>query len=182
MRIASAAIQGIATSTAFRASAAPYLLLDADLRIRAANLAYQQATHHDSVDMVSEFMFDVFPDNPATPDAQSVERLMASFERVLLTGKPDRMGTQRYDVIDGGHGFVQSAGSLSTLRSETPTVRQLAFCITSRTSPACSSAPHSNATFMRQTHLTLATPRSPAAPRLTTCEATCAKGGPEPRC
>ncbi|MGN6606188.1 MAG: PAS domain-containing protein [Jatrophihabitans sp.] len=92
---------------AFRVSAAPYLLLDVDLRIRAANLAYQQATHHHIADMVGEFMFDVFPDNPATPEARSVERLTASFEGALLRGRPDRMQTQRYDVIDRDRGFVR---------------------------------------------------------------------------
>ncbi len=109
MTLADAAIRGIVNSMAFRASAAPYLVLDTDLRIRAANLAYQQATHHDIADMVSEFMFDVFPDNPATPEARSVDRLAASFERALLSGEPDRMELQRYDVVDGGKGFLQKS-------------------------------------------------------------------------
>jgi hypothetical protein len=107
--LADAAIRGIATSVAFRASAAPYLVLDTDLRIRAANVAYQQAMHHDIADMVGEFMFDVFPDNPATPDARSVERLAASFERAMFRGESDRMELQRYDVVDGGEGFVEKS-------------------------------------------------------------------------
>jgi hypothetical protein len=103
---ADAAIRGIADSVAFRAATAPYLLLDLDLRIRGANLAYQQVTHHDLSEMAGEDMFRVFPDNPATPEAHSVERLSESFERALSAGGADRMGIQRYDVLDEHGGFV----------------------------------------------------------------------------
>lgn len=107
MSLADAAIRGIAASVAFRASAAPYLLLDLDLRIRAANAAYEIATHHGIDDMAGEPMFDVFPDNPATPEAHSVERLGESFERALTRGDADRMGLQRYDVLTEPGGFVE---------------------------------------------------------------------------
>ena len=107
MSLADAAIRGIAASVAFRASAAPYLLLDLDLRIRAANAAYEIATHHGIDDMADEPMFDVFPDNPATPEAHSVERLGESFERALTRGDADRMGLQRYDVLTEPGGFVE---------------------------------------------------------------------------
>lgn len=107
--LADAAIYGIADSVAFRASAAPYLILDLDLRIRAANLAYQEATQHPFTDMGGESMFDVFPDNPATPEARAVERLGRSFERALVAGGPDRMGLQRYDVVTGSGDFVQKS-------------------------------------------------------------------------
>jgi hypothetical protein len=109
MNLADAAIRGIATSVAFRASAAPYLLLDLGTRIRAANAAYQLATHHDIADMAGEQMFDVFPDNPATPEAHSVERLGESFERALSRGGADRMGLQRYDVLAEPGGFVEKS-------------------------------------------------------------------------
>jgi hypothetical protein len=104
--LADAAICGIADSVAFRASTAPYLILDLDLRIRAANPAYQEATHHHLSEMVGESMFEVFPDNPATPEARSVERLGESFERALVSGGADRMGLQRYDVVAGRGAFV----------------------------------------------------------------------------
>ena len=107
MGLADTAIGGIADSLSFRASAAPYLLLDVDLQIRAANAAYQRATDHDVSAMVGEAMFDVFPDNPRTPEARGVQLLGESFERALRTGGADRMGLQRYDVIAGtGGGFV----------------------------------------------------------------------------
>jgi hypothetical protein len=107
--LADAAIRGIADSVAFRASAAPYLLLDVDLRIRAANTAYERATHQDISEIAGASMFDVFPDNPATPEARSVERLGESFERALVSGGSDRMGIQRYDVIAGHGGFVEKS-------------------------------------------------------------------------
>jgi PAS domain-containing protein len=97
--LAEAAIRGIADSVTFRASTAPYLLLDVDLRIRAANDAYQAATHHGIAEMAGELMFEVFPDNPSVPEVRSVELLGRSFERALSRGGSDRMGLQRYDVI-----------------------------------------------------------------------------------
>ena len=107
MGLADTAIGGIADSLSFRASAASYLLLDVDLQIRAANAAYQRATDHDFSAMVGEAMFDVFPDNPGTPEVRGVQLLGESFERALRTGGADRMGLQRYDVIAGtGDGFV----------------------------------------------------------------------------
>jgi hypothetical protein len=108
MSLADAAIRRIVDSLTFRGSAAPYLLVDTQLRIRAVNLAYLQATLHDGADIIGELMFDVFPDNPATPDARAVEHLGSSFEHALITGAPHRMGMQRYDVINPGTGgFVE---------------------------------------------------------------------------
>lgn len=107
MSLAAAVICGIADSVAFRASAAPYLLLDLNLRIRAANPAYQQAAHHDIFEMAGESMFEVFPDNPATPEVHGVERLGESFDRALSAGGPDRMGLQRYDVLAEPGQFLQ---------------------------------------------------------------------------
>ena len=109
MNLADAAIRGIADRVAFRASAAPYLLLDLGLRIRAANDAYQRATHHGFHEMAGESMFEVFPDNPASPEARGVERLGESFERALSVGEADRMGLQRYDVVAGDGEFVQKS-------------------------------------------------------------------------
>ncbi|MFC7493902.1 MULTISPECIES: PAS domain-containing protein [unclassified Nocardioides] len=100
MGLADTAIRGVIDRMAFRASAAPYLLVDTDFRIRAANAAYERATLQAASDMVGEFMFEVFPDNPATPEARGVERLGQSFEQALVSGVPDRMALQRYDVRD----------------------------------------------------------------------------------
>jgi hypothetical protein len=107
MTLAEAAIRGIGESVAFRASAAPYLLLDTRLRIRAANAAYERATLHHISAISGEWIFDVFPDNPDTPHARGVELLGESFERALGAGEPDRMALQRYDVQAQRGGFVE---------------------------------------------------------------------------
>jgi hypothetical protein len=110
MGLADAAVRGIVDSLAFRGSTAPYLLLDTSLRIRAANRAYERATLHEGSQMTGEFMFDVFPDNPATPEVRATERLGTSFEHAMSTGRPDRMPLQRYDVCDPTTGaFVEKS-------------------------------------------------------------------------
>lgn len=110
MGLTDVAIREIAESMAFRASTAPYLILDTDLRIRAANWAYESAALHEGSHIAGEFMFDVFPDNPATPQVRAVDRLGTSFEHALSTGKPDRMALQRYDVCDPNTGvFVEKS-------------------------------------------------------------------------
>lgn len=95
-----AALHRVTDSWTFRASAAAYLVLDRDLRIRAANHPYELATLHRSADMIGEFMFDVFPDNPDAPEARSVDNLARSLESVLRHADKNRMGLQRYDVRD----------------------------------------------------------------------------------
>lgn len=101
-------LRRFADSLAFRVSAAPYLLLDSDLRIRAVNQAYERATLHHDREIAGEYMFDVFPDNPETPDAGSVANLASSFEAVLREARQHRMGLQRYDVLDPASGtFVE---------------------------------------------------------------------------
>ena len=105
MKSSESGLQRVLESVAFRASAAPYLVMDPDLYIRAANHAYEQATLHPSADMIGEFMFDVFPDNPDTPQAHSVQHLERSLESVLRHGDQNRMALQRYDVRDPATGL-----------------------------------------------------------------------------
>lgn len=105
MKLSEAALRRVTDSMAFRASAAAYLVLDCDLRIRAANHSYELATMHPCADMVGEFMFDVFPDNPETPLAHGVRNLEHSLEAVLRRKAGHRMGLQRYDVRDPSSGL-----------------------------------------------------------------------------
>jgi hypothetical protein len=86
------------TNQAFVASAAPYLVLDRELRIRAVNPAYEQATLQPASALLGCNVFDAFPDNPETPDSHSVANLTRSLETVLRLGRRDRMAIQRYDV------------------------------------------------------------------------------------
>ncbi|WP_410651436.1 PAS domain-containing protein [Amycolatopsis sp. cmx-4-54] len=54
-------------SSLFAVTAAPYLVLDTELRIAAANPAYLRATGRAAGELAGELMFDAFPDNPADP-------------------------------------------------------------------------------------------------------------------
>jgi hypothetical protein len=91
---------GIEASSWFQDSCAPYLLVDADLRIRAVNPAYEQATTQPRSRLINKQLFDAFPDNPADPTADGVANLSSSLERVFRTGARHWMGLQRYDVPD----------------------------------------------------------------------------------
>ncbi|GAA3437046.1 PAS domain-containing protein [Kutzneria kofuensis] len=93
-------LRAAAGSQVFAVTAAPYLLLDRDLRIQAANPAYLRATARHPDELTGAFVFDAFPDNPGDPAADGVRRLGSSLERVLRHGVPHDMGVQRYDIPD----------------------------------------------------------------------------------
>lgn len=89
----------------FDAMPTPLLVLTPDLVIVTANVARLAATGHRLDDIVGRPVFEVFPDDPAEPEADGVAMLRASLERVLATKKPDTMPVQRRDlpVHEGGH-------------------------------------------------------------------------------
>ncbi|GAB2943456.1 hypothetical protein GCM10027048_05130 [Hymenobacter coalescens] len=89
--------------SAFNALPGAYVLLTADLRIEAVSDAYLTATLTRREQLLGEYMFDAFPDNPAVPEARSVRNLQASLARVLATGQPHEMPRQHYDVPDPAH-------------------------------------------------------------------------------
>jgi hypothetical protein len=91
-------LAAVERSPLFSATAAPYVLLDRNLTIHSANQAYLRATGRILPDLVGEYLFDVFPDNPANPDADGVEKVGASLESVLRTSQPSHMWLQRYDI------------------------------------------------------------------------------------
>ncbi len=76
------------------------LLLSAELRIEAASDTYLAATLTRREQLLGRTMFEAFPDNPATPEANSGQNLRASLQRVLETGQVHQMARQRYDVPD----------------------------------------------------------------------------------
>ncbi|MGW4057677.1 ANTAR domain-containing protein [Amycolatopsis sp. NPDC004747] len=100
MTMSRAVLDAIAADPAFEATAAPYLVLDPDLRIHAANAAYTEATLTAATELAGTYLFDAFPDNPADAEADGVANLSGSLERVLRRGRRDYMGLQRYDVPD----------------------------------------------------------------------------------
>ena len=87
-----------------------YLVLEPDLRIAAVSDAYLAATMTERAAIVGKFIFEVFPDNPADPDATGVRNLRASLDTVLRTGKPHTMAVQKYDIrrpAEEGGGFEE---------------------------------------------------------------------------
>ncbi|WP_050512523.1 PAS domain-containing protein [Streptomyces rimosus] len=93
-------LRATSDSQLFLVTAAPYVVLDTELRIRAANPAYLRVTGRTRDDLIGAFVFDAFPDNPEDPTATGVRNLGASLERVLRRGVTDDMGVQRYDIPD----------------------------------------------------------------------------------
>jgi signal transduction histidine kinase len=83
----------------FHASPAPFLaLIPRDFTIVAVSDAYLRATMTERSAIVGRKLFDVFPDNPADPNATGVHNLRASLERVIAGRRPDRMAVQKYDI------------------------------------------------------------------------------------
>ncbi|MBB1243519.1 SpoIIE family protein phosphatase [Streptomyces durbertensis] len=82
----------------FEASPSPSLVLGPDLVIVDANEAYRRATDRTREDLVGQYVFDAFPDNPADPEADGVRNLHASLHRVLRAKEPDTMAVQKYDI------------------------------------------------------------------------------------
>ncbi|GHE97731.1 PAS domain-containing protein [Streptomyces griseoluteus] len=81
----------------------PCLMLGTDLVIAAANPAFCEVTGRSRTELVGQYLFDVFPDNPADPEADGTETLKASLHRVLSCGQTDHMALQRYDIPVAGN-------------------------------------------------------------------------------
>lgn len=75
-----------------------FLVLDPGLYIVAATDAYLQATLTRRSEIVGRHLFDVFPDNPDDPSADSIRNTRASMQRVLQNHVADTMTVQRHDV------------------------------------------------------------------------------------
>ncbi|PRY11341.1 PAS domain S-box-containing protein [Pontibacter ummariensis] len=83
-----------------------YLVLSPDLEIQLVSDAYLAATLSKREDILGKYLFDAFPDNPATPEANAVKNLHASLMCVLETGKPHQLPLQHYDVPRQEGGFA----------------------------------------------------------------------------
>ena len=82
----------------FESSPGLYLVLKPDfLIIVAASDAYLRATLTRREDIVGKGLFEVFPDNPANPEATGVRNLRP-LNRVLQHKAFDTMPVQRYDI------------------------------------------------------------------------------------
>ncbi|MET9450693.1 SpoIIE family protein phosphatase [Streptomyces cinerochromogenes] len=90
----------------FAALPSPCLVLGTDLAIADANAAFCEVTGRSRVELVGQYLFDAFPDNPADPGGGGVETLKASLHRVLSSGQTDHMALQKYDVPIAGNPVV----------------------------------------------------------------------------
>jgi len=93
-------VSAIERSAWFQTKWAPYLVIDADLCIRALNTAYEDVIAHPRASLIGRMLFDAFPDNPADPEADGVAKLSASLDFVFRRGVRHWMGVQRYDIPD----------------------------------------------------------------------------------
>jgi signal transduction histidine kinase len=84
----------------FNALPTPHLLLSPAFVIEAVSDAYLRATLTRREHLVGQYMFDAFPDNPLTPEANSGHNVRASLQQVLATKQPQRIARQHYDVPD----------------------------------------------------------------------------------
>lgn len=91
----------------FEATPVPYLVLAPDFTIVAANEARLSATMTTREAIIGKHLFDVFPDNPADPQATGVRNLRASLDRVLERRQPDAMPIQKYDIPHPRGGFEE---------------------------------------------------------------------------
>ncbi|MFF8371570.1 PP2C family protein-serine/threonine phosphatase [Streptomyces lydicus] len=82
----------------FRVLPGGLLLLSPEFVILDVNEPLLHRAGRDRRQVIGRYLFDVFPDNPADPDASGTRNLLASLERVLATGERDTMALQRYDV------------------------------------------------------------------------------------
>ena len=84
----------------FQAGDEAYLALTPDLTIVGASDAYLQSTLLWHEQIKGRHVFEVFPDNPAEPEADGEQNLGRSLRDVLAQATPQAIFEQRYDVRD----------------------------------------------------------------------------------
>jgi signal transduction histidine kinase len=84
----------------FNAQPGATLLLSPDWVIVGASDDYLAATLTQREVIVGRHIFDAFPDNPLTPEANAVANVRASLTQVMATSRPHDMAPQHYDVPD----------------------------------------------------------------------------------
>lgn len=82
----------------FEHSPIPVLLLTPDLKIVNANESYLREVIRSRDTLAGLQMFEAFPDNPHATLADGVNKLSASFEKVLHEARGHTMALQRYDI------------------------------------------------------------------------------------
>ncbi|MER6034043.1 SpoIIE family protein phosphatase [Streptomyces sp. NPDC001835] len=90
-------------SGVFAALPSPCLVLGTDLVIADANAAFCAVTGRSRGELVGQYLFDAFPSNPASPEADGVATLKDSLHRVLSSRQTDHMALQKYDIPVAGN-------------------------------------------------------------------------------
>lgn len=108
-----------------------YLVMTPDFRIVEMSDDFVHASLVPREQMVGKYIFDVFPEDQASPADQSgTEELRESLEYVLAHKKPHRMPVTRYDTVDRGHPGRSSKGAIgsrATFRSWMPKTMSATF-------------------------------------------------------
>ncbi|MET9764778.1 SpoIIE family protein phosphatase [Streptomyces sp. NPDC006372] len=84
----------------FQALPGMVALLTPELVYADVNEEFVRVSGRSREQLIGNYLFDVFPDNPNNPAATGMRNLRASLYRVLATGERDAMALQRYDVED----------------------------------------------------------------------------------
>ncbi|QHT70799.1 PAS domain-containing protein [Rhodocytophaga rosea] len=87
----------------------PCLLLSVEGYILAASQAFYLITDTDEK-ILGEFLFDVFPENPDSPQVNAVSSLQYSFMEAVCSKQPHHIPLQQYDIPKGGKpsdGFIR---------------------------------------------------------------------------
>jgi PAS domain S-box-containing protein len=82
----------------FKALPGLYLIMKPDLSIVDATDAYLKTTKASREAMLGKYFFDVFPNNPATPDQNSAQEFEESLRYVIREKQPHYMAVLRYDL------------------------------------------------------------------------------------
>ncbi|MET8966181.1 SpoIIE family protein phosphatase [Streptomyces sp. NPDC004074] len=93
---------GIDYRAVFEASPSAMLVLDAAFVILDANAAYQRLVGRTRDQLVGQYLFQAYPDNPYDGHGAGRDDMESSLRRVLKTGCPDAVGPMRFDVEDPG--------------------------------------------------------------------------------
>ena len=100
---------------AFEATLHPCVLLTPNMKIVGANDAYLTVTLSRQTELLGRDIFEAFPDNPETPEANGVSNLSASFARVLSSKSPDIMPLQRHDIRQQDQIFLERWWELTNI-------------------------------------------------------------------
>ena len=84
-----------------------YIILSPELMVLTASNAYLEATLTKREKIIGKYIFEVFPESPATTKAHGIKNLKASFQQVLRTKRTHRLALQHYDVPRADGGFEE---------------------------------------------------------------------------